>query len=401
MGTGGAFHADRSFEGWLEAIAGEDEDARTGALNAFAEEEKRPQIVARLEEVARAFEALLAHRIYAHRSLLRRAVESCRLDFGELTRHPDPGVRVGAVRLFAAGILGNGGVEDQHTRLVDFLEDPYPQVRRAAAIRLAWSFKLPEPLEKRAVPVLLAGIRDGEPEVRTAFAAALECRGPGTFHTARREISLPLALEMWKDPEPRVRSSAVRVLQTAHRKSREAIDLLVGALRHPDRIVRRQAAMGLGNRGFRAWRAIPALKEARRSASAFSDRWWIGDAICRIHNPILPWRTLIFLYLALLGRLLLFIPGRKVRQLVERVLEGTFGGRFHRRKVPVLVQELERGDLGTRYHAASALATLGPKARSAIPALEKALGDRNQAVRQEAAAALKAIRCWDLPHAQI
>ena len=59
--------------------------------------------------------------------------------------------------------------------------------------------------------------------------------------------------------------------------------------------------------------------------------------------------------------------------------------------VPLLAAALEKPNPEARTEAAAALKCLGPLAKPAVPALKKALGDSDAAVRRTAAEALKAV----------
>jgi len=72
-------------------------------------------------------------------------------------------------------------------------------------------------------------------------------------------------------------------------------------------------------------------------------------------------------------------------------------GRIGRQSVPVLMQALEENDASIRHAAAYALGEVGPDAQPAVPLLTKALEDNDPQVRSSAAYSLSVIGPRRLP----
>ena len=127
---------------------------------------------------------------------------------------------------------------------------------------------------------------------------------------------------------------------------------MIKALSHENPAVRNGASYALGKFGPKARAALPTLRENMKGGNVFSplvSAWAIAQI--DYENPA----------------------------TVQELL-------------PVFTKGLEHEELLVRLESANTLGLFGAKAKSAVPALVKALQDREGYVRDAAAAALKKIQ---------
>jgi len=199
------------------------------------------------------------------------------------------------------------------------LRDATPRVRADALANLAF-YGAP------AVPALLDGLRDPDPQVRVGAARGLGQIGPA----ARDAVGVLVAA--LNDSDPRVRFDVAMAIGRIGPTARDAIPGLGRALRDPAPEVRVGAAMGLGGMGSAAEEMVPGLVQALRDGNA-ALRITAADALGSI-------------------------------------------GAGARPAVPALVAALRDNLVAVRMSAASALGSIGPPAREAVPALRAlAMGD--------------------------
>ena len=244
------------------------------------------------------------------------------------------------------------------------------RTKSRASVVLGQVYRLPHEKKRAILPALLSGTRDADHEVRGACATALgNCRG---------EVALSGILDLWQNGDNRVRYAAVNLLIAHHKESREALEVLIEALGSPWVGIRENASLGLGNRGWRAWKALPALRAAKkRERWSRSARWWMNDAICRIHFhfPLFSWRTFILLEGVLVLRILLIpVPCRLIRKFsiwYQRRFPSFFIGpeygrvRIRKTSIPLLEEALKSFDPRTRENATLALSWI----RGELPSL--------------------------------
>jgi HEAT repeat protein len=151
-------------------------------------------------------------------------------------------------------------VESNDVRLVPILLDGLrrgnPEQRAAAAINLA-SFK-PIPAAQVTRPLIQA-LKDPEPGVRENAAISLMRIGYEPGQGA--EVGPPL-VEALRDPAPRVRKAAAGAFRSMARGPRTAIPALADLLRDPEAEVRAEAAFALMGFVPPAREAVPALSAA-------------------------------------------------------------------------------------------------------------------------------------------
>ena len=154
--------------------------------------------------------------------------------------------------------------------LVASLKDPDPEVRRISATVLG-SLGADA---KLAAPSLAAASRDPSPDVRRAALKALAGAQGDPAAT------VPLLAQLLKDPEEGVRTDAAQALRDLGAKARTAVRELTEALADPNEDVFRFAALALGKIGPDAKEAVPALVQALRDNRPYSEttiRWALGQ----------------------------------------------------------------------------------------------------------------------------
>jgi HEAT repeat protein len=171
-----------------------------------------------------------------------------------------------------------------------------------------------------------------------------------TAHTALVEIgedAVPSLAESLQDANPQVRRQAARALIVVGRKAQSAVPILIETLKSDkDKEIRRDVMTVLGSLGGKAQDAIPALLSALKDPDA-GVRATAAEA------------------LSMIG--------------VERDTEPI---------VAVLIDSLNDEAAAVRQEAAEGLGRIGPRAKSGISALTRAMEDSNTAVKKEAHEAL-------------
>jgi HEAT repeat protein len=189
----------------------------------------------------------------------------------------------------------------------------------------------------KSVQELRRDLGDQRLEVRRVAAKGLADLGPGA-EPATGELIAAL-----RDPDRVVQAQAVEALEKiGDRMGPHALLPLIDGLRDEEPGVRQRSIIVLVAMGKKA---IPALEAA------------LGVHDTHVHQGA----------------------------LTALVRNGAAA-------VPALIKSLKDQKNGKlRRRAAQALGEIGPPARTALPALEKALGDSSERVRQTAAAAMKKI----------
>ena len=280
-----------------------------------------------------------------------------------------------AIRQAAVRSLQSVNAADEQLRgaLLDALTDADPYVRAGALLAL--------PRFGDAVtPQVEAGLKDSTPLVRRAAAAALGRLGvkaaPPLFEAlkdsddmvteqakqsllalrvtkADSPIFLALTTDKLKDNSKVVRQGAALVLGRFKRDG--VTPLLRAVVADPDADVRYMAAYALDDIGVPAQEAFPTLVTVARKDAEERTRNMAIKAMLKVNRLDHYWK----------------LPAEAV---------------------PDLIKLLEGPNPGRRWEAALTLAALGPVARDAVPALEKALEDPDELVRKAAAQALMEIK---------
>ena len=245
-----------------------------------------------------------------------------------------------------------------------------PRERRpspgVAALR-AWLSARDEPLPAEAATALALLLASADPAVRLAAAwAAGEARPAVTG-----ELRQALAAALRGDASTSVRAQAALSLGEARS---EAADALFAALSDPSEAVRHEAARALG-RGTRTAGDIPRLVAALDSpddyVAAFA-AWSLGNLGAQAQGTV-----------PALAKAL-------ARERTDAVVAGALAriGPAAAGAVPALLEALRSPNADRRFRAARALGRIGPAASDAAGPLSDALVDPSAVVRQHAARAL-------------
>ncbi len=202
-------------------------------------------------------------------------------------------------------------------------------------------------------------------------------------------VAVPWLTEAAKDPDVRVRSLAYSTLGDTRPPSKAAVEALIAGLRDDDARARCEAADALGRLGPDAVMAAEALSRALED----------GDPVVRLRSARALWRI-----------------GGKVREpiataLLSLVAQTTstnppvrldatdvivkMGGETEERALASLISLLADHAPAVRREAIECLERFGPRARAAIPALDRALCDQDRLVRCLAGLALSEIEGWE------
>ena len=220
---------------------------------------------------------------------------------------------------------------------------PKPYVRSRAA---KWEA---EPFERATVKACIAALSDPDLEVRRAATASLVERGRDALPAAKR------LEQLLTDPD--VRLVAARALRAIGPKAKGAADAIAVLFDDDDAYVRMVAALALGGLGEQS---VAALRKALRdrepevikiAGHALAD---IGPAAAPAVPDLIP----------MIGH-----DNEQVRRAAFKAIEGI--GRAAAPATDALVREFERQG-GHNHYIAWSLAAIGPGAKAAVPALEKA-----------------------------
>jgi HEAT repeat protein len=253
------------------------------------------------------------------------------------------------------------------------LEAAEPATRRTGAEALAG-----RGTPSRAVPALVAALRDPDEGVRAEAARGLESLAPWA---APAGLALASALD---DPSGLVRGRAARaLLASAGGRPPAAVppERLLGALLESAREAgdgeMPDHALVLGLAAF-GGAAAPALAAALQDPEA-RVRWHAAAALMQLGRAARGTAPAL--------RRAMDDAEWPVRNAAGRALEDV----ADEDAVPLLAQALADPSAETRYHAARALARVGPGSAAAVPVLTDALRDLDWEVRMESAWALAAV----------
>jgi HEAT repeat protein len=251
-----------------------------------------------------------------------------------------------AIRAAAAATLGRMGANARTAInvMIESLKDQEPTVRAAAAEALG---RIGDEA-RSAIPRLIPLLKDQDPGVRLAAAFGLGRIGPEAA-TAVPDLAQVLAT----DSDAAVRKEAARAFALLGLDAKAAIPALAKALREDkSEEVRQHAALALGKmRGEEVHAVAPAMIEAMKKDSDKGVRIFIVHALGNSLGPTL-------------------------RDFVKDLAEQ-------------LPKEKE-GDV--RLAIVQELGALGPNAKEALPALQRAVTDVQITVRDAAKQAVKKVQ---------
>jgi HEAT repeat protein len=220
------------------------------------------------------------------------------------------------------------------------------------------------------IPDGLKSLKNPDPTVRYNSAALLLELGPVA------KFAIPALREALQDKNARVRLKVAEALWRIERPPvRDLLPVLLGGLGDKDEVARVNALTVLGRMGSKAKSAVPQIVKALKD----KDEDVRMEAILALGEMGAAAKNAIPALLSVLkeGELPLFEPAVSVTL-----------GNIGPAAVPALQKALTDRDARLRRTAAFALGQIGPKAKSATADLSTALGDSEPGVRALAAKAL-------------
>ena len=184
-------------------------------------------------------------------------------------KNPDPSIRVEASDVLADT---KEPPAEALPLLVEALKDHHPKVRENVAIAIG-KFKTKG---ASALPALLPLLQDSEPDVRSEALDAIEEMGTWA------KDALPQIYEVIrKDPDPRVRKSALNSLEWIDPEGRTVMPILIEALKDKDPEVRQKSMETiLSVRPF-PHQSVPAIQSALAGETNEQVKLLLGRAIER------------------------------------------------------------------------------------------------------------------------
>ena len=307
----------------------------------------------------------------------------------EAIRSENPQIRQAAV-----GGLGETSSESPRVvrAVVQLLNDRSAKVREAAARELA---RL-RPVTPATVRALVAAADDASPGVRRATVRTLDKLGP------RNRAMVAKLVTAIRDDDAEVRTAAAEALKDLGPLLQMAVPQLVDALGHEDPPIREEAVHLLRRIEPPTARIAEALEAALddtsphvRLAAAWGLRGKVeAERLVEVSRTLLDADTKAELRIEALNLLATMGPSAEgalpaVKRLKadsnREVREAAYEVvKAVKGEVQGLVEALEDPDMYVRWEAARDLAEMGPKAAPAVPALAKMLNDRSGGYVQRA-----------------
>jgi HEAT repeat protein len=243
---------------------------------------------------------------------------------------------------------------------------------------------------RSAVPALIAALRDSNEYVRDRAASALGDIGP----EAAAAVPALLAILRNDDEVGHFRSTASEALGNINVQPKEVVPALILALRNPDSHVRFMTVEALGRYGTQAGAAAEPLREALLQDADLSVRWNATGPLAKVdpegtiaipalrqalQNDDDSLRTFAARAIGTFGEKAkdaapLLLANLKDRHVRSRIAAAEALWRVKgnvKDTVPVLIRTIDQEPkpLVDQLWAANALATIGPAAKDAVPAL--------------------------------
>lgn len=252
--------------------------------------------------------------------------------------------------------------------LLQALVDHDPYVRNEAAYSLGYI----GPKAAAAIPIFLKILQDKKQIALWGAATwSLGQMGP------QGKAALPVLDKNLSSRHFLSRAESAGALANLEKSLPEALSILKRALTSPSRTRRLMAAYGFGAMGPRAAKALPELKAALFEKDD-EVRVQVIQSIGKIKSGAAPIAPALIEYLA--------HENWRTTEATWRCLV-EIGGKAS----PALCKGLSNEKSKIRKQCAVVLGRLGPKAKSAIPALVKALKDSKPEVRDAAIDALQSV----------
>ena len=287
-----------------------------------------------------------------------------------------------AVRLKALNVIREMKPEDHQRKLVAAVSEAM-RADKSATVRAAAAATLGKlgPNAKAAVNVLIESLKDPEPGVRAAVADALGRVGD----EARSGISRLLPL--LKDQDAGVRLAAAFALGRIGPDAATAVPDLVQVLAtDADANVRKEAARACALLGLDARAAIPGLAKALREDKSADVRQHAALALGKMRGEE------VHAVAPAMIEAMKKDPDKGVRIFAVHALGNSLESTL-RDFVKDLADHLGVETEGqVKVAIIQELGALGPTAREALPALQKAVSDVQITVRDEARKAVKKVQ---------
>jgi HEAT repeat protein len=187
-------------------------------------------------------------------------------------------------------------------------------------------------------------------------------------------------IEMLKDKRLEIRIEAMSAIWRTGARAKAAVPALIEAAHDGNAETARIALQVLGSIGPEAYPAVPML--AAILGGPHDDarcREQVSRLVGELDSEVFEVRRAARRELHGLGRLAL--------PVLREAAKGQHSSEV-RRRLDDLLEEAEKRDIRMRFEAATALRTIGLKARPALPVLLDAFEDQSEAIAEEAGAAL-------------
>ena len=263
------------------------------------------------------------------------------------------------------------------------------QLRRKATERLIARLKEPDPFVRVAAARALAELPPAPEITAPIWEKALRDADETTMHYALDALSqlgaqgVPRLIDALRFEKLRI--YVVPVLGRIGPDAAPATQALTTLIADKDDRVSHEAVLALANIGPGAKGAVPSLVEALRQVDD-----WDGPTIAYALGKIGPDAAEAVPVLS--DSLKSPKPNLALASAWALVQIGPVSAELAAKTVPVLTAGLTSDLPVARRGAAEALGRLGPLAKKTVPALEKAMGDEDESIRQAAAAAVQSIR---------
>jgi HEAT repeat protein len=272
--------------------------------------------------------------------------------------------------------------KDDHQRkmvpaVADALKgDKSPAIRASAAVTLGRMGSN----SKTVVNVMIEALKDPEPTVRAAVAEALGRVGD------EARAAVPRLVPLLKDPDAGVRLAAVFGLGRIGPDAVTAVpDLAQAMATDADANVRKEAARAFALLGLDAKAAIPALAKSLREDKSEEVRQHAALALGKMRGEE------VHAVAPAMIEALTKDSDKHVRIFAVHALGNSLGSTL-RDFVKELAEHLGKETEGeVRVAIIQELAALGPDAKAALPALQKAVSDVQITVRDAARKAVKKV----------
>ncbi|MSU59710.1 MAG: HEAT repeat domain-containing protein [Pedosphaera sp.] len=184
----------------------------------------------------------------------------------ELLKEPNQRVRHAAA--YALGQVGAPALPAAPA-LIRSAADPNGEVRGSSLYSLSR-------IGPAAGPVALKVVQENRGELRRAGALALVALHP------RGQLTLPVLVEMFRDPDPASRAIAIEALMKLTVTHTNAMDVYFAGLKDTNAAVRLAAVNSLGQAAHKSAAAIPTLTSLQRDDPDEAIRIAAGDALEKI-----------------------------------------------------------------------------------------------------------------------